>query len=229
MKQAFTLKEYLLAKMDEEEEVFRIITSLDENEKIEYERLLQELENTHTSEGVSTKEKGESLEKIVRFLLEKSAVFNVHKNIRTSSNEIDQLIILNAKGRKFREQGLLDFKYDVFLSECKNYHGKISVTWVGKFYSLMNYTGTKLGLLFSYHGLTGRGWEDAVGLTKKIYLSKERLEDKIHILEFNKEDFEKIKQGNSLLELISAKIIALRTDTSFEHYISQHPAEEQNN
>lgn len=43
-----------------------------------------------------------------------------------------------------------------FITECKNHNKKVDVTWVGKFYSLMNLTDNSLGILFSYKGLTGK-------------------------------------------------------------------------
>jgi hypothetical protein len=225
MNKGFSLKKYLIEVLDEKEQVYNVITSLDEEEKNEYEILLKNLEVTNGNRSSTTKQKGEALENIVSFLIKKSAVFEIKENIRNTSNEIDQLITLSSKGRKFKNEGFLDLKYDTILSECKNYNKKISVTWVGKFYSLLSSTTNNLGLLFSYHGLTGSGWNDATGLTKKLYISGNNTDKRI-IIEFNKNDFHKIQEGYNLLELISAKINALQTDTKFEHWIADHPAQE---
>ncbi|QWG87300.1 acetylglutamate semialdehyde dehydrogenase [Bacillus mycoides] len=215
----------MLQQYNEEEANYRIITSLSKEEKEEYSVLLGKLKRIHRKNSKSTtKEKGETLEKLVSFLIEKSTVFEIHQNIRTSSNEIDQLIAINAIGRKFKAKGYLDLKDDIILSECKNYHEKVGVTWVGKFASLMTYTESRLGLIFSYHGLAGKGWEDAIGLTKKLYLGRPK-DEKLFILDFNKEDFERIEKGHNLLELIKAKTLALQTDTKFEHLITSHPAQ----
>ena len=46
--------------------------------------------------------KGEALEKLVSYLLEISGgIFYVHTNIRTETNQIDQFIKLNSKGKIF--------------------------------------------------------------------------------------------------------------------------------
>ncbi|WP_410984486.1 hypothetical protein [Bacillus cereus] len=50
-------------------------------------------------------------------------------------------------------------------------------------------------------------------------------DEKLFILDFNKEDFERIEKGHNLLELIKAKTLALQTDTKFEHLITLHPVQ----
>jgi hypothetical protein len=226
MNKGLSTKQFILEILESKERTYEALISLDEQELNHYTSLLTNLEDMHHSgSAASTTEKGKALEQLVTYLIQKSIIFDVYQNLRTSSNEIDQLFILNAKGRAFREEGLLPLKDDLILSECKNYQNKISVTWVGKFYSLISSTSAKVGLLFSYHGLTGTGWRDAVGLTKKIYLSKERLEDKVYILDFNITDFRRIRDGENLPNLINAKMLALRTDTNFQQFISKHPAE----
>lgn len=222
-------KEYLLQILKDEESVFKEVTRLDEKEKVEYEELLKHLEEVHKKENsklFTTTQKGKALENLVSFLLEKASIFEIYENIRNSTNEIDQLLCLNYKGRKFKE--LLPFPGDFFLSECKNYNKKVDVTWVGKFFSLLTTNQSRVGFLFSYHGLTGTNWNNAVGLTKKIFLLKEKIEDRSYIIDINITDFRLIKQGHSLLELIDSKIKALRTDTNFEKFLQlKHPALEE--
>lgn len=214
----FHIKEYILAFADEKiNDVAQVLTfTLDEQK--EYITLLETFKTTNSS-GSSTGEKGKALEEIVQFVLHKSAVFEIFSNVRTSSNEIDILARLNTKGRYFKGQGLLDF-HDSFLSECKNYNKKVDVTWVGKFYSLMKYTKNNLGILFSYKGLSGDKWHNAVGLTKKLYLLEE--EDRC-IIDFNYNDFIKLSEGKSFIELITEKIFNLKNDTSIQSFISEHP------
>ncbi|MCD2370828.1 acetylglutamate semialdehyde dehydrogenase [Bacillus sp. BS3(2021)] len=225
----FTAKEFLLKVFDTNEEIFRTMTEFTDEEKDIYNKKLERLKYLHKSNRkVSTKEKGNALEELVVYLFNKSAVFEVLENIHTSTNEIDQIITLNSKGRFFREQGILDLKFDTFLAECKNYNKKIGVTWVGKFWSLLNSSCTTLGIMFSYHGLTGSGWRDSVGLTKKIYTAKENPREKIHIIDINITDFEKISEGTSLLNLIFAKINALKLETDFNKFLSKHPCETKN-
>lgn len=222
--QEFT-KEEVLADLDQEEAKFRLITSFSSKEKEEYNLLLSKLKEIHEKDSNATPaEKGKALENIVNFLIKSTSVFDVHKNIHTSTNEIDVLIVVNSKGKRFRNKGYLDINDDILLCECKNYKDKVGVSWVGKFACLLDSTNAKIGLLFSYHGLSGKGWEDGIGLTKKLYLSRCNNE-KIYILDFNKDDFELIENGVTLLELIRAKIISLQTDTKIDHYIKLHPAQ----
>jgi hypothetical protein len=218
-------KQQLLKEMDEEELKFQIITTFSQEEKNEYDALLSELKRVHRKGAkISTVDKGNALENIVTFLFETAAVFEVLQNVHTSTNEIDQLITLNSRGKEFTLKGYLDLKDSIILSECKNYEGAVGVTWIGKFASLLITSKVKIGLFFSYHGLTGRSWEDATGLIKKLYLGQPK-DEKLYILEFNKSDFDKIKKGSNLLSLIKAKTLALQLDTNFEKFITKHPAE----
>ncbi|MED1602649.1 acetylglutamate semialdehyde dehydrogenase [Alkalihalophilus marmarensis] len=220
------LKENIISELNIEEAKYKIITSLSNDEKQIYSDLLNKLIKLHSSkEKYSNAQKGKALENIVTFLLEKSTVFDVKNNIRSTTNEIDQLITINAKGRRFREKGFLDLTDNTLLSECKNYKDKVSVTWVGKFASLIYTSQVKIGLLFSYHGLTGNNWSAATGLTKKIFLGSPE-EKKIYILDFNISDFKKIEEGSNLLELIRLKMISIQNDVQFDNLITPHPAEE---
>jgi len=227
-------KQYLLQMYDTEEKRFREITRLDTEEKLEYKKLLAHLKKVHEKDQdakkkkiksqYSTTDKGKALEELVSFLLEKSSVFEVHENIRNSTNEIDQLLILNHKGRKFEE--FLDLPDYIYLSECKNYNKKIGVTWVGKFFSLLTSNKSKIGFLFSYYGFAGSSWNSSVGLVKKLFLTKEKLNERTYIIDINLKDFERIEEGCSLLEIIQAKIKALRLDTNFEKFLElKHPAQ----
>jgi len=220
-------KEDVLQKLDEEETMYHIITSFSAPEKEKYSSLFAHLKKLHIKGAEATnKEKGDALEDLVTFLLKSSAIFDVYENVHTSSNELDQLVRLNTKGHRFKNKGYIKFKEDILLSECKNYQKPVSVSWVGKFSSLMTYVDTKIGLLFSYYGLSGKGWNDAIGLTKKLYLGSEE-NKKIFILPFDKSDFQKIEQGDNLLNLIDAKMFALRTDTNFLKYVKPHPGEKE--
>ncbi|MEV2910048.1 acetylglutamate semialdehyde dehydrogenase [Paenibacillus larvae] len=219
----YKLKKYLLEVLDTEEKKYKELTKLDYEETSRYEELLAHLELVNSSKNYTTIEKGKALENLVSFLLEKSSVFDIQKNIRNSTNEIDQLLTLNFKGLKFRE--FLPFPEDLILCECKNYNRKISVTWVGKFFSLLASNRSKIGLLFSYHGLSGENWNSSVGLTKKIFLLKEKLEERIYIIDINIKDFRLIAEGCSLLQLIKLKMSSLRTDTDIKDFINlKHPA-----
>lgn len=164
---------------------------------------------------------------MVSFLWEKSGFFEVHENIRNSTNEIDQLVDFNFKGKLFESFLPVNRKNSRFLiSECKNYNKTIGVTWVGKLYSLTCTNSSRFGFLFSYHGMAARGgWDSAIGLTKKLFLQKERLDERVSIIDFNIEDFRMIAEGHNFLYLIKSKIDALLLQTSVDSFISKHPAE----
>lgn len=102
---------------------------------------------------------------------------------------------------------------------------KVSVTYVGKFCSLLLTTNIKLGILFSYHGISGKNWNDASGLVKKFYLHKENENDRFCIINFSIHEFESILHGENLLNIIDKQLKALRLDTTYIQYISSHPAE----
>lgn len=145
------------------------ICEMSPEKKQEYANLLNHFEDTHQNKNASKADKGKSLEDIVTFLLQNTGdLFRVDRNLRTSTNEIDQLLTLNPKGKILCQYGLIDRKLERFLSECKNYNTRVDVTYVGKFCSLLITTQTLLGILFSYHGITGSGWNDGAGLIKKI-------------------------------------------------------------
>lgn len=221
---AMSTKEYYNRLLDRDEDIFREITRFSEKETEEFSDLLKHLEEVNLGRHkFSNEEKGKALESAVSFLLGNISIFKVNRNLFTSTNEMDQLITLTYKGEKFREH--IDIRGEFFLSECKNYATNIGVTWVGKFYSLLT-CHCNLGIIFSYYGLSGDGWKDGVGLTKKLFLAKEDHSKKVYILDFNMKDLKLISQGYSFIELLNAKMTALKSDSSYEEHISLHPAQE---
>ena len=99
------------------------------------------------------------------------------------------------------------------------------MTYVGKICSLLTTTQNKICVLFSYNGVTGNDWNDASGLIKKFYLSKENSEERFCIIDFNINDFEDIAKGNNFLQIIENKIEALRNDTNYLNLMSPHELE----
>ena len=81
--------------------------------------------------------------------------------------------------------------------------------------------------MFSYHGVSGKAWEDATGLIRKFYLSKENEEDRFCIIDFNINDFISIQKGNNILQIIEDKILTLQNDTSYINLLSSHELEKQ--
>lgn len=201
------------------------ICEFTQEQKDHYELLLNDLEREQASKTSSTKDKGAALENLVNYLLQCSGdLFEVYNDVRTNTNEIDQIIKLKVKGRMLRSLGVLDERYDEFICECKNYKNRVGVTYVGKFCSLMNSCNIKFGVLFSYRGVTGSGWKDSSGLIKKIYMKSNVNENPTTIIDFNIEDFKSIRDGNNFLDIIETKIMKLKYDTNFETLIQPHPA-----
>lgn len=97
-----------------------------------------------------------------------------------------------------------------------------------KVFFFINYQSVKSWFFVFISWINGEKLTDAVGLTKKIFLLKEKIEDRSYIIDINITDFRLIKQGHSLLELIDSKMKALRTDTNFEKFLQlKHPALEE--
>lgn len=202
------------------------ISELSGPQKIKYQELLDVFKTTNKSKSTTT-QKGQTLENLVYYLLEVSGgVFKVKRNLRTSTNEIDHLVGFNTKGDLLSSKFIIPQYFNYFLSECKNYKGKISVTYVGKFCSLIQTTNVKVGIIFSFSGISGPRWKNGDGLVRKFYLSKEAIDDRYCIIDFSLPQFEQILKGESLFSIIDAQMSALRFDTDYRHFLSRHPAED---
>lgn len=185
-----------------------------------YKEKLDIFIKSNSSTKSSNKEKKESLEHLVSFIANKTNLFTVHENVKTSTNEIDLLLTLKKPTGSIIFEKCILSNDDTVLLECKNYNKKIDVTWIGKFYSLLRTSKTKLGVIFSYNGFTGEDWKDGTGLAKKIFLTDNTL-----VLDFSLEDFQEISNGTSILKIIKTKIQCLKNDTLIHNYISKHPLE----
>ena len=175
--------------------------------------------------GITTGEKGKKLEKLSELLFKKSveSLFDVYKNCRTSTNEIDLLIRWTEKARLSGISSAFPCFGESFLCECKNYDGAVKVTYVGKFCSLMTVTNSDFGIMISWDGVTGRSnWNDSKGLIKKI-----ALRDRRYIIVLDKADLKKIyNKESSLFSLIYDKYISLKIETDYDKYIVKHDAED---
>ena len=120
---------------------------------------------------------------------------------------------------------MIDKRFEKFLGECKNYNKRVGVTYVGKFCSLLLTNNIKLGIIFSYHGVSGRGWNNGAGLIKKFYLHKEKLEERFCIIDFSYKEFESIYYGKNFLQIVEEQLCSLQFDTDYSRYVSTHPAE----
>lgn len=175
--------------------------------------------------ALDRQEKGQVLESLVSTLIKDGycKILECRNNCRTSSNEIDLQVNWTESARLANIPKSFQCFGDSFLCECKNYSGKVDVTYVGKFYSLLKVTDTKLGILFSQDSITGRGpWSDAKGLIKKI-----ALRDNTYIIDIGKEGLEKIyKKEINFFSLVYDKYLALKMDIDYSKYISKHESEQ---
>lgn len=185
-----------------------------------YRDLYDAIENGGLTKG----EKGKKLEELSTLLFEKSVenLFEVYNNCRTSTNEIDLLIRWTEAARLSGISGAFPCFNESFLCECKNYKGKVGVTYVGKFSSLMAVTNTDFGVMVSWDGVTGRSkWSDSLGLIKKIALGEKR-----YIIVLDKYDLKKIyNKEKSLFSIVYDKYTALKYEIDYSKYIKKHEAE----
>lgn len=202
-----------------------------------YNKLLNHLKLLHGGRSNKTGDKGEALESLVNFIINKTYFFEVHENIRTGTNEIDQLIRLSDRGKQALHtfdisRDLIHINDDVFLGECKNYKESLTVTYVGKFYGLLKSCDCNFGIIFSVKGLSGKEhlWSDSYGLVKVLRLiEKYKHEQDFYILEFNMNDYEKISQGVNFLDLIKEKKTALQVSSDHRHLINEDFNSEEEN
>lgn len=212
---------------------FQQICKLSRLQKIKYKQLLDDFERLNKVSATDSHApanlhnlKGTALEKLVKYLFQISGgLFEVDCNLRTSTNEIDDLITLTPKGKLLLGHHLINKRLEIFLGECKNYHKPVTVTYIGKFCNLLLTNGVKLGILFSYHGISGQGWCNGAGLIKKFYLHKENIDERYCIINFSINDFRAILSGKNLLQIIEEGLRSLQFDTDYTRYLSKHPAE----
>lgn len=215
----------IAAKMLDEAASSESICRFDDQTMQKYIELYDEFIRTNSNKSCSKREKGKSLEKLSSFLLSHTRIFTVYDNVRSGTNEFDQLIRCNKYGKALLERKIFDKRFIHFIGECKNLNTKVNVTYVGKVCSLLVTTQNKICVLFSYKGITGKGWNEAAGLIKKIYMSKENEDERLIIIDFNKDDFERIKNGEYFIDILENKICSLQNDISYFNLISSHSLE----
>lgn len=180
---------------------------LSDSDHAEYRRLFSIFDNSRSND---TGDKGAALEQLASFLLSRLGIYQVLKNKRTSTNEIDVLLV---KMLAFSDVGGDCFPMHV-ICECKNYESAVSVTYVGKFYSLLKVSGIKLGLMISDSGISGRTkWSDGCGLCRKI-----ALRDDTYIINISYGDLKLINDQNvSILKLIDDKVSSIKLDVTISY------------
>lgn len=184
-----------------------------------------ELYNIIKKGKLTRSQKGKKLEELTSLLFEKSVknLFDVYRNCRTSTNEVDLLIRWTEKARLSGINNAFLCFGESFLCECKNYDGPVNVTYVGKFCSLMTVASTKLGIMVSWDGVSGRTkWNDSKGLIKKIALHENK-----YIIVIDKTDIELIcYKKKNLFSIIYDKYTALKQEIDYDIYIMKHEAED---
>jgi hypothetical protein len=239
-------QDFFKKKIEERAQAIEFFGKFNPNQMKEYEQLLEKWlemhkddKEKHKARGklLKTKETGDILEDLVKFIFSSIPMFSYAGKIRTNSNEIDHIVKLSNEGRVLKADNLVDICQNYFIGESKNYDDTISVTWINKLYSLMSSTGTKLGIVFSYHGLTGagtcRGWQEAKGFAKKVLLAsmglsnKDEDKDAMYILDFNKDHFIKLKE-TSIIDILEQEKMALKMDAKSEiSFFEKHDHEEE--
>lgn len=196
----------------------------------EYNALYEKFEDMHLHpeqyNGVKTKTKGNILEEIVRNITIETKIFELFANVSNESNEYD-IIVKPSELATLSYNALPKIIYQPIICECKNYKAPVDVTWIGKLYMLLSISNIKLGIIFSYEGITGgkdTEWHDAKGLVKKIFLK-----DGIAIIDISKPELDLIKKGENLYTIIQKKYDDLVFMTNIEKYKVKHISSEKVN
>lgn len=177
------------------------------------------------NDSLSSGTKGKKLEELTYILFNKSVenVFDVYRNCKTSTNEIDLMIRWTENARLAGINSAFPCFGESFLCECKNYKGPVDVTYVGKFGHLMTISNVDFGIMVSWKGISGKTkWDAAKGLIKKFALHENK-----YIVVIDKDDiFEICEKKKSIFSLIYDKYMALKLEIDYSTYLKKHGAED---
>ena len=177
--------------------------------------------SNRSEKGKLSSEKGKLLEGLAKKILNVRNIFSVEERVECDSNEID-LLLQPATNNAMYASLLPEYLKNDCLVECKNHKKPIDVTLVGKFYSLMRYKKVKFGFMVTNKEITGQSpWEDAVGLTKKLYLRDDTFIINITIKMIK----DLLESDISIINIIKAQVNEIIYHTNFDSYITTHPAE----
>lgn len=193
------------------------LLNLSADKQKQFMELYDKLESGRYTDHV----KGALLEQLTDILFNKS-LFRTMKNCRTSTNELDILVEWTDEARLANIHKAFPNFGNIFICECKNYTKTVSVTYVGKFISLLITSNISLGIMVAWHGVTGRSaWSDSKGLIKKIALSRG-----IFIIVIEQSDLKKLyNQETNIFALVHDKYNALKMDIDYTRWIANHEAE----
>lgn len=131
--------------------------------------LKSHIDNVTKQNFKTTKGKGDALEDFIEDLLNYYGFYEVMRSHKTSTNEIDLRCDINSTGNSIKRDSLWELPQTIYI-ECKNTKKKPDVGVVSKIAQNVIIHEVDLGIIISIKPLTGKGWEDAIGLTKKIFL-----------------------------------------------------------
>ena len=180
-----------------------------------FSKLYEQLEQ----EDYTLCSKGKLLERLVFCLFEEGykSLFTVKSNCRTNTNEIDIFLLWTEQAINSGLPEKYPFLGNSIICECKNYEAPVSVTYVGKFASVLRSSNAKTGIMFAWEGITGKdNWKDAQGFIRKFALG-----EKIFILIIDKNDLKRIyDRETNIFYILYLKHEALKNDIDYEKYIS---------
>ena len=101
MNESLDIKEYLKQVVIDTEKIFHELISWSDTQKQQFSMLLEDLKKT----GKNTKEVGDKLERIVEFIVKNSFFFEIFQNVRTQTNEIDEVIVISDSGNIWEHMG----------------------------------------------------------------------------------------------------------------------------
>lgn len=165
--------------------------------------------------------KGKLLEKLTTALFCEK-MFTVRQNCQTSTNEIDILLDWSTFARENDLHRAYPCFGDLLLCECKNYDRAVSVTYIGKFASLLISSHADIGIMIAWEGVSGSGWNDGCGLIKKLALANQ-----CTIIVLDKHDLEQVRnKSKTICSIVHDKHVALITDIDYAKYIKRHEAQD---
>lgn len=225
-----TSKDFFKKIINDIQEIFHELIRWSPEQCERFKVLVDALEDSENT----TKESGDKLERLVDFIIRNSYFFDMYGNIRTQTNEIDEVIVLSKQGKIALHtfnlpRTLLPWDKDIIIGECKNYSEKLGVTYIGKFYSLMKATDVSFGILFTKNGLTGKsdGYADGYGLLKVLRLveNSARSDKEFYMIAFNLKDYRDMASGTSFFEIVEAKKKELQLASKYGSFIQNHSHE----
>lgn len=223
----YTVGELFKLEIYDAECKFNELISWSDKQRSDFATLVNEMNQP----SKNTKDKGDKLEEVVRFIIKNSFFYEVYSNVRTATNEIDDVIVLSRTGKIALDKlhlsrDLLPTRSDLFIAECKNYHNNLDVTYVGKFYSLLSSVNVRMGILFTRNGLTGASdkYEAAYGLVKILKTLEDirNPQEEFYILVFTDDDYKDMIEGKNFFDILNAKKIEARISANYRRFIECH-------